>query len=303
MKTNEWKIRPILPDTSIRDPVLQTAIVGTISEKRQISKVVLALGRILPLEKQFQFLKRVNNSSTGKALILVSVTDDLDSVTKQVNPHLEALLEAGLEFPLKRSELFCDAPLSRKQFDIVRSTWPCHFHEDKNLESLLNQTRPNIWSEKSFKKHIERIEKTIELAQKCSDEQSAAIVVDPVRDAIVAQVEDSRHKHPLRHAAMNAIDAVAHAQGAGAWPRDVGDLTLIDSNDKCYLLTGYDVYLNREPCCMCAMALVHSRVSRIFFFGVKNLDRKFGALNSAVKLHTVEGLNHSFEVFYVERTS
>ena len=122
--------------------------------------------------------------------------------------------------------------------------------------------------------------------------------------AIVADVEDSSHKHPLRHAAMNAIDAVAHAQGGGAWPRDVGDVTLKDSNEKCYLLTGYDVYLSREPCCMCAMSLVHSRVGRIFFFNAGNEERrKFGALESAVKLHAVEGLNHSFDVFCVETTS
>jgi hypothetical protein len=42
--------------------------------------------------------------------------------------------------------------------------------------------------------------------------KSVALVVDPKRDVIVADVSDSSDVHPLRHAAMNAIDAVAHAQ-------------------------------------------------------------------------------------------
>ncbi len=42
--------------------------------------------------------------------------------------------------------------------------------------------------------------------------KSVALVVDPKRDVIVAEVSDSSDAHPLRHAAMNAIDAVAHAQ-------------------------------------------------------------------------------------------
>jgi hypothetical protein len=42
--------------------------------------------------------------------------------------------------------------------------------------------------------------------------KSVALVVDPKRDVIVADVSDSSDAHPLRHAAMNAIDAVAHAQ-------------------------------------------------------------------------------------------
>ena len=75
------------------------------------------------------------------------------------------------------------------------------------------------------------------------------------------------------------------------------DVSPRDLNSNCYLLTGYDVYLSREPCCMCAMALVHSRAGRIFYFAAKNEIRKFGALETAVKLNAVEGLNHSYYVF------
>lgn len=62
-----------------------------------------------------------------------------------------------------------------------------------------------------------------------------------------------------------------------------------------YLCTGYDVYFNNEPCLMCSMALIHSRVRRVFF-----CERsKNGALVSCAKLHTIKELNHHYEVFEI----
>lgn len=62
-----------------------------------------------------------------------------------------------------------------------------------------------------------------------------------------------------------------------------------------YLCTGYDVYLWREPCVMCSMALTHSR-SRTIFFHEKQPN---GALCSSTKLQSFKALNHHFEVFNI----
>lgn len=66
--------------------------------------------------------------------------------------------------------------------------------------------------------------------------------------------------------------------------------------EKCgpYLCTGYWVFLLMEPCPMCAMALLHSRVAMIFY-GVVNQNR--GVLGSRAVLHTVPGLNHRYRVW------
>lgn len=66
--------------------------------------------------------------------------------------------------------------------------------------------------------------------------------------------------------------------------------------EKCgpYLCTGYWVFLLMEPCPMCAMALLHSRVAMIFY-GAVNQNR--GVLGSRAVLHTVPGLNHRYRVW------
>ncbi|NP_001135424.1 adenosine deaminase, tRNA-specific 3, TAD3 homolog [Nasonia vitripennis] len=67
-------------------------------------------------------------------------------------------------------------------------------------------------------------------------------------------------------------------------------------DDKCapYLCTGYWAFLLQEPCSLCAMALLHSRVSRIFY-GATN--PKTGILGSRATLHSVPGLNHRYQVW------
>ncbi|XP_064105941.1 probable inactive tRNA-specific adenosine deaminase-like protein 3 [Macrobrachium nipponense] len=70
-----------------------------------------------------------------------------------------------------------------------------------------------------------------------------------------------------------------------------------NSETVSYICTGLDVYMTREPCMMCAMALLHSRVRRIFY---RFPNPEAGALESKTKLHILGGLNHRFEVFSVK---
>jgi tRNA-specific adenosine deaminase 3 len=63
---------------------------------------------------------------------------------------------------------------------------------------------------------------------------------------------------------------------------------------KAYLCTGYDVFLTHEPCVMCSMALVHSRVGRVFYTVPMAAS---GGLGSQHKIHSHPNLNHHFFVY------
>ncbi|KAG8370206.1 hypothetical protein BUALT_Bualt14G0093000 [Buddleja alternifolia] len=71
--------------------------------------------------------------------------------------------------------------------------------------------------------------------------------------------------------------------------------SLCDST-KPYLCTGYDIYFVWEPCIMCAMAIVHQRIKRVFYAFPNPND---GALGSVHRLQGERSLNHHYAVFRV----
>jgi tRNA(adenine34) deaminase len=60
-----------------------------------------------------------------------------------------------------------------------------------------------------------------------------------------------------------------------------------------YRLPGCELYVTLEPCAMCAMALMHARLSRVVFGAV---DPKTGAAGSVVDLFSESRLNHHTEL-------
>jgi tRNA(Arg) A34 adenosine deaminase TadA len=118
--------------------------------------------------------------------------------------------------------------------------------------------------------------------------------------------------HPLGHAAMRCIEVLARKQHVERAVREgeresreedpplPNAAASVSSGAKevdttvPYLANGYDYYTTVEPCVMCSMALLHSRI-RCVMFGVDN--PKGGGLVTHMKLHTLKSLNHHFQVF------
>ena len=100
-----------------------------------------------------------------------------------------------------------------------------------------------------------------------------------VRDGeiIASGRNDNRERrNPVRHAEIIAIEAACGAL----------------ANER---LGGCELYVTKEPCAMCAGAIIHSRIERVFI-GAK--DEKYGACGSRFDILGNPGFNHTPEIVF-----
>ncbi|KAF8916980.1 cytidine deaminase-like protein [Mucidula mucida] len=109
---------------------------------------------------------------------------------------------------------------------------------------------------------------------------------DPLFRPITALASDTRTStaHPLRHCCQNLVRTVGDQQGVPS-----GQV-----NGAHYLLTSLSLFITHEPCIMCSMALLHSRVKEIFY--ILPMD-KTGGCGGATCLPTLPGVNHRFTIW------
>ncbi|GAB68259.1 cytidine and deoxycytidylate deaminase-like protein, partial [Plasmodium cynomolgi strain B] len=123
---------------------------------------------------------------------------------------------------------------------------------------------------------------------------------DRVDGGAADRVDDAAADRAADRAADGTADRAADGTADGT--ADGADLTRLSTlnpvEDDQYLCTNYYAYLSHEPCFMCAMAMVHSRIKCVIF---DELNRDNGALFSRAKLHCVKNLNHHFKVYKTVR--
>lgn len=343
---SSWNLKAVLDKAITCDIPKVQVVKAQVSNIKQTSALVKKLNEVLPLPT-LQHTKRVksvkiDNKPVIHILLCLAKDCDTDKICHRLTDLGVDTDSLTGEFTL--TSVAVSAPLTRTQFNKLKEDedyWPCNFHEDKYLESLVTQTH-DLWSSARREKQQGFMERAREVG--------GGVVVDPTSDTVVAVGHHTRQNHPLHHGVMNLVDLVARSQGGGASPHTAGVPTFYyrppisstaadpfhengDSNNlpnngtvACdtpssgsvnggfynllkrygsigqlsevpktgpYLCTGYDVYLWREPCAMCAMALVHMRTRRVFYA----LPTKDGALGTNHTIHTLEGLNHRYEVF------
>ncbi|MGY6703492.1 nucleoside deaminase [Roseinatronobacter sp.] len=103
-----------------------------------------------------------------------------------------------------------------------------------------------------------------------------AVVVHRDGQIIAAAGNRTRELNdPTAHAEMLAIRAAC---------RDL----------HCERLTGYDLYVTLEPCAMCAMAISHARIARLYF-GAS--DPKSGGVIHGARVFSHPQCHHAPEIY------
>jgi tRNA(adenine34) deaminase len=121
------------------------------------------------------------------------------------------------------------------------------------------------------------IEMALKLAEDAAVAGEAPVGAVIVEDGRVLAAERNRmaeRADPTAHAEMLAIRAALAVRGTGR-------------------LDGCDLYVTLEPCAMCAGAIAHARLRRVYY-GAE--DAKAGAVDNGVRLFSSPNCHHHPEV-------
>ncbi|XP_067890694.1 probable inactive tRNA-specific adenosine deaminase-like protein 3 isoform X2 [Heterodontus francisci] len=332
ISTFTWELLPVLSDEKLCEVELLEAYAAPIINKKQTSFLIKQLACVYPLNN-LPHIKRVracrDKNSAHHLEIIICLCRDLNGTDI---PNGEVSLRdffpegkadgIGLGEPFQ-VKIPAYQPLTRPQFEVASQHWPTSFHENKQITEALRGQLFNTEEKAKMQTFMEKAIEAAKVGKEMGMEPVGAVIVNPVTDEVIAVGHDCRNgPNPLLHAVMVCIDLVACGQGGGAFNHDKypnchfksvesfsGDHTINTDkpllpledhnltgaivNGLPYICTGYDLYVSREPCVMCAMALVHSRI-RTVFYATSSPD---GALGTKYKIHTKKDLNHHYNVF------
>ncbi|KAG6336756.1 hypothetical protein ID866_2325 [Astraeus odoratus] len=190
----------------------------------------------------------------------------------------------------------CNPALTQTSLNLKNTFWPTVFTPRRKWE-------PEKWTRRKLKWACDAVEV---LKKECLEAVSSGElpVVAHIPRPFANEGElpqsflacDTRTSagHPLRHATLNIIRKVADFRTAQPTPsRGEGAWASPTQNGAQYLLTGLTLFITHEPCIMCTMALLHSRVKEVFY--LRPMPRT-GGCGGAACIPALKGVNHRFTI-------
>lgn len=196
---------------------------------------------------------------------------------------LELLKKHDLQITPKITQVSKFPPLTPQQFSDWSNLWP--------LSWRVPAQRRIRMSRQEFEECEKIMCSTLDSASLMANSPElpvTAVAWDPVLKREIARASDVRQStgHPLKHAIIELVAAVAAHE-------TIRRLDHPDSPAQ-YLCSNLYIFITHEPCTMCCMALLHSRVSHVFY--AEKMDRT-GGFESSYGIHWRSELNHRFIVY------
>ncbi|KAJ2478583.1 tRNA-specific adenosine deaminase subunit tad3 [Coemansia sp. RSA 2131] len=266
----------------------------------QTSHILQFAGKSLPKLDGIEHVKRVKRDTrvdnTNGLLVVLCQCKYLDR--SQLDVVIQGTEWADLEILVVKVP--SNPPYTSAQFEQWSQVWPVTYRPPLKLK------KPEFSSDE--REYIEMcLQTATQLKSKTADTENRAnaVVMGKLQTRkIVAQAADTTSEscHPLRHAIMNCIALVADREVARLTAEPVDDDNTVpmkrphepcnDQDVGGYLCEGLDVFAVKEPCVMCTMALVHSRIGRLFF-----VEQSHNGGISRYAMHSHKALNHNFTAF------
>lgn len=325
------KINAILEEELYTTPPLMTVVVAKfVGSKRDLPRAFNSTRILNADNNDFRHLRRIKALPNGDILCIICKLNENcseEQVIKECEDKLKGEKDIFQDFKLIKVPL--SAPQTYQQQRACGEIWPCKFAKSKYLISCIDGSIFNE-PEKLVMKII--VNNVIEYIGKHRANQlkpcSIAVVFrcNKIYGVGIAtsEIVDS---NPIKHSAMISIDSVATNAGSGHWKSKGGDnlqesiqreLDLeeslknhsLDSGFLSYLCTNYDIFMTEEPCCLCSMGLVQSRIRKLFYLDKEAAEQvKCQTLcypDEIIEkglLHRSKDLNHRFEAWKVSLLS
>lgn len=233
------------------------------------------------------FLKRVKNAGENKNYVIITFIDELRYLNKTIDEFLKELSlskENIIEISLPSTQ-----PISSNQYESAKQIWP--------ITSLISPKEKFLYAHKENEKE-DIISIFNQLKQ---DKQFTSYLYAPNTRQIIAKGKEDKSSC-IHHSIMDLLENYCKSISK---PLLLGEKNEEAPKENTNTLFGYQeqyyceglyVFSIKEPCVMCAMALVHNRINRIYY---EKETEEEGGLVSQIKINNYK-LNHYYHIFNIK---
>ena len=245
------------------------------------------------MEYDCSFLKRVKPSKdvSDHRYIIITFIDELEYLHKNINDIIN-------EFNIKNKNLLKivdiphKQPISEKQYEQAKSFWPICILVSSKEKFIYNHTTTE---EAQILSHFNNL---------INDKEYTSYIINPETNELLCKGKENKNSL-INHSIMNLLSNFAScllnkSSLLGIKKEDSPQDNTVslfgtNNNSEQYYCENLCVLILNEPCPMCAMALVHNRIKRIYFMNYNSVD---GALVSKLCLNNYN-LNHHYQIFKI----